>query len=453
MPPNLPLDLRPSDAPLLVGVSGGRDSTVLLHRLVAEGVPVEAAHVNYGLRGADSDADEAFVRALCARLGVPLHVHRVPPSDVPSANRQAWARGVRYTFFGETATARSLATVAVAHHADDQAETVLLGLLRGRSLASLRGMQPRRWLDRARFPGVVLVRPLLGRPRADVQAYAEAHGLAWREDASNNDRRYRRNALRHDLLPRLETLAPGVAVRLVGLAAEASALHRAYRRRAMRLLGDAVADDGTVSLSVLRQPHETWAFPVLMQAVARFFPSATPSHTRAEALFGLIDAQPGRRVVWPEGTVWRERNVLRFVPETSGVAAPFTASLHPGQTVALGTWTFAADAPAPFPGDPCRDPRIAYVPLPAFPLAIRPWQAGERLDVLGASGMPRISGLLTRAKVPPSARGGWPLVLAASGEALWLPGVRLGQGCRLAPGEPSVRVVFSSEPQPSAAYL
>lgn len=438
----------------LVGVSGGRDSVVLLHNLVMQGVEVDAAHVNYGLRGADSDADEAFVRDLCARLGVPLHVLRVMPENVPSANRQAWARAVRYTFFGETAAALGLTAVAVAHHADDQAETVLLGLLRSRSLAGFRGMRPRRGLDRARFPGVVLVRPLLGVRRADLAAYADAHGLAWREDASNQDRRYRRSAVRHDLLPRLETLAPGIVPRLVGLADEAAAIHRAHRRQTSTLVKASLHPDGTVPLEPLRQLLPVWQETVLREAVARFLPGVPADQTRVAAVRKLIDAQPGRKVVWREGTVWRERDALRFVPASSPDAEATAATLlRPGQTVAFGAWTFAASDSAPMPSDPGRDPNVAYVPLAAFPLAIRAWQAGERLDVLGLQGVPRISGLLTRAKVPPSVRAGWPVVRSASGEALWLPGVRVGKACAGAVGEPSVRVAFSTEPQAAAAYF
>lgn len=446
-PPDLPLDLHPSDVPLLVGVSGGRDSVTLLHRLVAEGMAVEAAHVNYGLRGADSDADEAFVRDLCARLGVPLHVHRVPPSGAPAANRQAWARAVRYTFFGETAAAGGLAAVAVAHHADDQAETVLLALQRSASLAAVAAMRPRRDLDRQRFPGIALVRPLLHVQRAEVHACAEARGWAWREDTSNRDRRYVRAAVRHDLLPALECLAPGTTERLVHVAAVATRLVD-HRRQAAP-----TATDGRLPLGAWEGLGADERNAVLAEALRRFLPNVDLRRSRVEALRALTDAQPGRAVVWPDGTVWRERDALRFVAAPPASPSEATVVVQPRQTVAYGRWTFEAGDSLPMPADPGRDPHVAYVPLLAFPLAIRPWQPGERLSVLGASELPRISGLLTRAKVPSSERDGWPVVTSASGEPLWLPGVRIGRGCAIAVGEPCVRVVFSSEPQTSTAYF
>lgn len=433
----------------LVGVSGGRDSIALLHHLAAEGVAVEAAHVNYRLRGADSAADEALVRAVCAALGVPLHVHRVPPQDVPRAGRQAWARAVRYAFFGETAQARGLETVTVAHHADDQAETVLLALLRGGSLAALRGMRPRRWLAPERFPGVVLVRPLLAVPGRTVQAYADAHGLAWRDDAGNRDRRYRRALVRHDLLPRLDARAPGVADRLAALADVAAALHARERRWQRRFLARHL-DGHRLDVGALAALPSDRQAAVLSALVPRLLPGAPPAHTRVEALRRLLGAQVGRRVAWAEGTVWREREALRFVPAfaTTGDAAetPSKTSLRPAQAVRFGAWMLEAAAVAPCPAAPGHDPHVAFVPAAAFPLAVRTWRAGDRLAVQAGEAPRRVAGLLTRAKVAPSERAAWPFVLSCTGEPLWVPGVRVGAAGEARPGEACVRVVFSAAP-------
>jgi tRNA(Ile)-lysidine synthase len=174
-------------------LSGGRDSVCLLDVLLASGSDVEALHVNYGLR-AEANADEAFCRELCARLGVPLHVHRAgdPPA---SGNLQAWARDVRYA----AALALTDGDVATGHTATDQVETVLYRLAASPGRRALLGMRER--------DGRV-VRPLLHMTRAETAAHCRARGLAWREDASNDDPRFARNRARAGLVPALRELHP-----------------------------------------------------------------------------------------------------------------------------------------------------------------------------------------------------------------------------------------------------
>ena len=191
---------------LLVGLSGGADSVALLHLLLDEGRQIAAVHVNHGLRGDASDGDEAFVRALCAKHGVPLYVYRADPPEDPG---EGWAREVRYGFFRQAMRESGADALVLAHHRDDQAETLLLHLLRGAGLNGLTGMAPD-----ATVEGMRILRPLLTFSRESLRAYLRQKGLAWREDASNDDRRYLRNAVRHELLPLMEQLAPGAAQRM-----------------------------------------------------------------------------------------------------------------------------------------------------------------------------------------------------------------------------------------------
>lgn len=195
---------------LLAGISGGADSTALLYLLLCGGYDVTAVHVNHGLRGDASDGDEAFVRQLCDQLGVSLLVYRADPPENPGED---WARRARMGFFREAMRATGAEALALAHHRDDQAETLLMHLLRGAGLTGLRGMQPDAVVD-----GLRIVRPLLGYSRQELQHLLTDAGLSWREDASNADRRYLRNALRLDVLPMLEELIPGAAERLAATA-------------------------------------------------------------------------------------------------------------------------------------------------------------------------------------------------------------------------------------------
>lgn len=224
----------------LIAVSGGPDSVALLRLVHAAGRDVHVAHVNHGLRGAESDADEAFVRDLAEQLGVPCTVARLPPSGRSavgpgqSRNLEAAARRLRYAWLAELARQIGATWVATGHTADDQAETVLFHLLRGTGLRGLRGIAPRRLLA----PGVELVRPLLAQRRADLRAWLHELGQTYRTDSSNNDPRFTRNRLRLEVLPLLTRTVHAHAVEhLARLAAQARQVQRELTRQARRLLG------------------------------------------------------------------------------------------------------------------------------------------------------------------------------------------------------------------------
>ena len=195
---------------LLVGLSGGADSVALLLLLYDSGAQLSAVHVNHGLRGAESDGDEAFVRQLCARYGVPLYAYRACPPENPG---EGWAREVRYGFFRQAMQESGADALILAHHRDDQAETLLLHLLRGAGLTGLTGMAADSTLD-----GMRILRPLLAYSRQELRAYLKERKQPWREDASNGDARYLRNAIRQEVLPLMEQLAPGAAARMANTA-------------------------------------------------------------------------------------------------------------------------------------------------------------------------------------------------------------------------------------------
>src|SRR5687767_11136479 len=178
---------------IVAAVSGGADSTALLLALTGlrdDGFEVHAAHVNHHLRGIDSDADEQFVRDLCARLGVPLHVAdgTLDPERVRARGIEAAAREVRYARLSEIREATGARFVATAHQKNDQAETVLMRLLTGSGIAGLRGIHP------VRADG--FVRPLLDVTREEIEAFLRERNVTPRTDRSNADARFLRNRVR-----------------------------------------------------------------------------------------------------------------------------------------------------------------------------------------------------------------------------------------------------------------
>ena len=313
---------------VLCACSGGADSIALQHLLrELDGVKPVCAHFNHCLRGAESDRDEAFVRTVCAEWDVPFIAAR---GDVAAyaANRhlgiEEAARELRYAFLEETARKSGCAWIATAHTADDNAETVLLNLIRGAGTRGLCGIPPVR--------GNVL-RPLLTAKRAEIEAYLDEHALEHMEDSSNGGDGYARNRLRHGVMPLLRELN-GAAVEHICSAAELlredeeffEAAAEAFLQRERRA-------DGAIPVSgLLELPR-----PAAMRALRKV--CGSPGRGHLEAVYALCRGENGPRgsVDLPGGRAAREYDLLRFGAE--GNAPPpvpiARREVRPGETLLL----------------------------------------------------------------------------------------------------------------------
>jgi tRNA(Ile)-lysidine synthase len=196
---------------LLLAVSGGIDSVCLTEKVRLSGEPFAIAHCNFGLRGSESDGDEAFVRSLADTMGVRCHVKRFETEAFASARGisiEMAARQLRYHWFGELCREFGYSGVAVAHNANDNAETLLLNLLRGTGVRGILGMKASAFIPDPDFGDIPLLRPLLGMTRADIEAFAAERGLSWREDSTNALNDYKRNKLRNLVFPVFEQINP-----------------------------------------------------------------------------------------------------------------------------------------------------------------------------------------------------------------------------------------------------
>jgi tRNA(Ile)-lysidine synthase len=226
--------IHPGDR-ICAAVSGGADSVALLLLLHAAntvprnalGVGLSAAHIHHGLRGDEADADLAFVQSLCTQLEIPLHIHHASvPERVAQTGEtiEEAARNLRYTFFRELIAGGQADSVLTAHSLDDQAETVLMKLLRGAWTDGLSGIHPVVLVDPAK-PGLTptksggkILRPLLAARRADLRVFLESRNQSWREDSTNSDETFTRNRVRHHLLPILREYNPSIDQALANLA-------------------------------------------------------------------------------------------------------------------------------------------------------------------------------------------------------------------------------------------
>ena len=249
------------DVHVVLAVSGGPDSVALLRAALAiKGRAggrgrIHLAHLNHGLRGTAAAADQAWLAALCRPLGVPLEVAHTDVSALAAEQGDGWeaaARTARFDFLRDTAERLGARFVAVGHTADDQVETVLHRLIRGTGVAGLAGMPATRPLA----PTVALVRPLLGVGRREVLAYLDAIGQGYCRDVTNDEPRFTRNRLRHQLLPLLRSdFNPDVDRAVLRLAKQAGELQQAIGRIADELVTRCVNFERAPAADVASKPN------------------------------------------------------------------------------------------------------------------------------------------------------------------------------------------------------
>ncbi len=446
--------LIPRGGRVVAAVSGGGDSVALLHllaELTGRGLLMLAgvAHVNHRLRRPDSDEDERFCRNLASRFGVPCLVESVAVDDVARSRRVSVEQAghqVRHAFFGRAAGELGAARVALGHTIDDQAETVLLRLIRGAGAAGLSGMRPRAGL---------VVRPLLGVSRAELRGYLAFRGIAFREDASNADLRVPRNRVRHELLPHLRTYSPKIVEALARQADIAQADEAWLSRRANEAGADLVSQNrGVIEMDAagLAALPPALARRVVREALERVAPGRAAIGFDPIERVRRVAAGGTRQADLPGCRVERAAGIVRLVARAGrgGRVPPpgFAYRLEiPGEVpVPEANVVVRAEVVEPgaagFPGRGAADGPTAVVAVPAaVPLVVRSWRFGDRYRPLGLGGRSRkLQDLFVDRKVPRDDRGRVPLVLDADGRVIWVIGFGIAHDFRA--GERSESMLF-----------
>ena len=356
---------RPGDT-VVCALSGGADSVALLHGLLAVkeecSIHVAAAHFNHCLRGAESDDDEAFARELCARWGVELAVGRGDPRTLSGKSPEEAARELRYEFL-----LAQLGLIATAHHADDQAETVLLNLLRGTGLRGLCGMQPRQGR---------VIRPLLEVSRQEILAYVQTNNLSYCSDRTNEEDHALRNRLRHHVVPLLRKENPNLTEtvsRMTGLLRQEEAF---LQTQAEELLKEAARQDG-YDCSVL-----SGADPILRRrAIRSLLPNPKPTMTHVEAVERLLSGSDGSAYAELSGGFLARRTYdrLTFAPvqETAGFAPVL---LTAGETVRILDMELSLTGPVTL-SQPVDEQTTFAIRVPQ--IQVRPRQTGDTVCLPG----------------------------------------------------------------------
>ena len=402
---------------VLCAVSGGADSVALL-RLLCESrdrgeIRLSAAHMEHGIRGESSVLDCEFVKSLCLSLGVPLRVCSVNvPFEAEKAREgmETCARRLRYEFLRKTQKEIGADAIALAHHLNDQAETVLMHLLRGSGLVGAAGMRPR---------DGEIVRPLLSFTRAEIRAYLSEIGQPFREDATNAVSDNPRNALRNEVFPRLASIYPGATQalnRFARLAADEDACLARYADEFWRSRARSYAGARILRLT----PEDDVC---LVRRAIRRAMSGLDSDDVERARTAV-----GRAALSAGGEAWRIGDALYLLPPFSApepVPVPSSGAAALSGVCALSV---AAAAPIPLKGNPFAqtlDDRALEGAL------LRTRREGDFIRPLGMGGRAKsLSDYLTDRKFPRPLRDRMPVV-ARGGEILWAIGAGISESARV----------------------
>jgi tRNA(Ile)-lysidine synthase len=431
--------LDPDDR-VLVAVSGGIDSIVLLHvlRLLSDDLRLSLviAHLNHGWRGDTSDDDARFVASLAEEAGLEILTERIDAAELDvhrGRGSEGAAREVRRRFLAEAADAVSATRIALGHTANDRAETILFNLTRGTGSAGLAGIDP---------INERIIRPLIAVTRDDVRAYAEDNNLVWREDATNEDLTFARNRLRHRVLPELEQVNARAVEAICRAGDLASEAERAEAFLVSTLWEDVALfeEPGEVRF---RRPRFAELPPEVQCLVLRDgfrrvrgdLDGIERCHVRA--VLDLLGRDDHGDVDLPRVHVRVDRAAVSLS------ASPFPASTAWEAAVEIGQTTFAergfaldlklVDHGSSDGGIAHSDPAIeaADADRIAFPLHVRSRRVGDRFTPLGMDRPIKLKDFLINERVPFFTRDDVPL-LCDREKILWVVGVRLSNEIRLA---------------------
>ena len=417
---------------VVVAVSGGVDSMVLLDLFSRErGLTVAAGHFNHGLRGEESEADERFVAERARAYGIPFHAGRADTA-AEAARRgvgvQEAARDLRYDFLFRIREAAGARRIATAHHADDNAETILLHLFRGSGVQGMSGIPVER-------DGII--RPLLFAEREEIEEYARIEHIPFRTDSSNAKDGYTRNAVRHHVLPLLKELVSPSVVENINRSGDNFRTLAAYlqdeTKNVLRSCTVGRDADG-LRLSVqelLERPLFLRQHAVL--AAVEEMSGARPASERVGAVLALLDNEPGTSVTLAgETEVVRNRGeiVIRTRKGTPG----FSMSIDPGREYAIAGYRFSSELVTARGAPAGRETEYADADRTGTEgLTLRSWRDGDSFTPLGMSGRKKISDFFVDEKISLQEKHRIPILLSAGGEVIWVCGMRLDDRFKITP--------------------
>jgi tRNA(Ile)-lysidine synthase len=415
--------LASADDRILLAVSGGLDSMVMLHLFSKAGFGIAVAHCNFQLRGTESDNDEAFVRDWCEKAAISFFCKRFNTEKYANENSlsiQMAARELRYAWFQSVAEHENFHYIATAHHLNDSIETVLFNWINGTSIDGLTGIP---------VQNNNVIRPLLFAGRAQVEEYARENNLIWREDSSNQSDGYKRNFIRHQIMPRLQELNPSLESTIARgqrkLTGELS-----FFRQALATWKKEFVVYSSSSISIQKKAFEGIEHPaiILSKVIAGF----GFNFDVCEEIMGSLHGQSGAKFISTSHLLVVDRSVLLITPHQTPLRETL---IEEGQgNASLATWGMEIKTGS-MGGIPASNPLVAMLDAGKlkFPLCWRMWREGDFFYPLGMEHKKKLSDFLIDTKIPLSAKANI-TVLESDGQLVWVVGHRIDNRFKLTAG-------------------
>lgn len=408
--------LLENSSTVIVGVSGGADSTSLLKILITLGYRCIAVHCNFHLRGAESDRDQQFVTELCNSMGVQLITCSY---DTDAYARQKGisiemaARELRYADFERIRNEHDASAICIAHHRDDSVETMLLNLIRGTGLRGLTGIKPKNGY---------IVRPLLCLSRQEIEQWLKETGQPYVTDSTNLETDYTRNKIRLELLPLIRGINPSADASIESTALHLRQAYAFYSQAIEQAKQQVISEsDGTLSINIeqLRQ------VPSIQALLFEILSPLGFNDAQITDIAASLNSQPGTVFASATHLIVKDRDALIVTPAKSATLSPIKLMAANGQAVTLpqGSTLSISSAPAgtSISASPCTATFDAA--LISEPLIIRPWSEGDWFIPFGMKGRKLISDFLTDSKVSAAARKSQ-LVVTHGDDIIWVLGMR-----------------------------
>jgi tRNA(Ile)-lysidine synthase len=431
-------DMVPPGAAILAAVSGGADSIALLHVLLELGYSVHVAHFDHQTRNGQSSLDAQWVREITAALEIPFYLGT---ADIPGMAEQSphsfeeMARRERYSFFAETAHEKGCQAIATGHHQDDQAETILMRLVRGTSLHGLGGIPPMRNED-----NIPIIRPLLQCTKIEIMDYIESRQLDYLEDESNQDTEFLRNRVRHELIPTLRADYNSHVSHHLSQLAEIAQLENdfmdslldAFRSRCMQ-------SDTLLNRHAFRTGHCAMQRRLVHDwAVEK---GVLPDYRHiADAVQFIIDAPAGKNFdLGHFGQLSNGKDLTAFViTKTNDDSAHIVPISIPGETLLMGQRFRISTLPIR-PEDEIKDqcsPQHQLVNTRCLEgdVKIRTRKNGDRFQPFGMKGTRKLKDYFSDLGIPPAIRGSIPLI-TVDDEIIWIVGHAISARAALMPDD------------------
>ena len=401
---------------LLVGVSGGIDSVVLIDLLDQAGFSFAIAHCNFRLRGAESDGDERLVTSLARKYDARLYKTTFDTAEYAQEHKisiEMAARDLRYRWFETVRTTHHLDFIAVAHHREDQLETFFLNLARGTGLAGLTGMRP--------INGKI-IRPLLFASRQEIEKYSHDNLLEFREDSSNLNTDYQRNKIRHDLLPMMELLNPSFReglIRTMGYLEDVENIYNQSIRQTWERVSFRMGNDFLISIAELKllNPLPTYLFEFLKPFGFK--------NSIVKDIISSLDGISGKHFCSQSNRLVRDRDTLILSPMKNESHKPYY--LEEGSKelmLPIHLKISVTEKKDKFKIPDSQNVACIDHDKVQFPLMIRKWQKGDYFRPLGMIGLKKLSDFFIDSKLSlPEKENTW--ILANGEKVVWIIGRRL----------------------------